>query len=133
MSIKEMEIYHTPTERNIICLCLNTNQFELDCKKYIIDRYSTFSVNPEKRFYARIDKLIDNIINDEKRVPFRFRMRLESRHCIEKIPVYYAFQFFDKESIKKSSLFKDLSEEEQACLNPVIDYIIIYTGMQGIS
>lgn len=38
MDIKRLEIYHTPTEKSVICLCLNTDQFTVDCEQYIIDR-----------------------------------------------------------------------------------------------
>lgn len=82
MDIKRLEIYHTPTEKSVICLCLNTDQFTVDCEQYIIDRYRHFTVNPKVRFYSRIDKLIDEIIREVKKPPFTFRMRLEKRHSI---------------------------------------------------
>ena len=90
MNKQTIEIYHAPTENSFICLCLNTDKFKADCEEYIIDRFVGYSVNPEKRFYARVDKLMDDIIRGTVKVPHKYRMRLESRHCVEQRLIYFA-------------------------------------------
>lgn len=127
-----MEIYHTPTDSCITCLCLNTDKFSLDCEKYIIGRYRTFSVNPKERFYARIDKLLDDIIREVKKVPITFRMRLESRHCIKSKNISFAFQMYDKDLSKCNDVIKRLTEEEkQTYFNMPFDFVIVYTGVKS--
>ena len=130
MDIKRLEIYHTPTEKSVICLCLNTDQFTVDCEQYIIDRYRHFTVNPKARFYSRIDKLIDEIIREVKKPPFTFRMRLEKRHSITSKNILYEFQLFDRNSFKTDGLSEVI---EQEYLRPEVDLVVIYTGIQGES
>lgn len=130
MDIKRLEVYHTPTEKCTLCLCLNTDQFTADCDQYIIDRYKNFTINPKKRFYSRIDTLIDEIIREVKKPPFQFRMRLESRHSITSSNILYKFQIFDRNSFKSDTLSEVIVQEY---LEPEIDFVIIYTGIQGRS
>ena len=130
MDIKRLEIYHTPTEKSVICLCLNTDQFTVDCEQYIIDRYRHFTVNPKVRFYSRIDKLVDEIIREVKKPPFTFRMRLEKRHSITSKNILYEFQLFDRNSFKTDGLSEVI---EQEYLRPEVDLVVIYTGIQGES
>ncbi|MGO3170112.1 MAG: hypothetical protein ACTIJA_03575 [Bavariicoccus seileri] len=129
MDIKKLEVYHTPTDKCILCLCLNTDQFTADCDQYIIDRYKGFTVNPKERFYSRIDNLIDEIIREVKKPPFKFRMRLESRHSMTSRNIHYRFQMFDRDSFKRDTLSEVIIQEP---LEREIDFVIIYTGIQGL-
>jgi len=130
MDIKRLEVYHTPTKKSNICICLNMEQFSLDCEQFIIDKYKAYSVNPKERFYARIDKLIDDVSRGVTKIPHRFRMRLESRHsnCNEK--VHYAFQLLDRTALENQRQGSDISDESlQVCLGSDVDYIVLYIGM----
>ncbi|MEK4801345.1 hypothetical protein MHI02_07270 [Oceanobacillus sp. FSL K6-0118] len=128
--MKKLEVYHTPTENCTLCLCINTDQFTVDCDQYIIDRYKGFTVNPKARFYSKIDKLIDEIIREVKKPPFKFRMRLDSRHSITSRNIHYRFQIFDRDSFKKDTLSEVILHEQ---IEPEIDFVVIYTGIQGLS
>ena len=56
----------------------------------MLDCFLNYSVNPNLRFHSRIDKIIDDVIREKINIPHKFRMRLESRHCIEsRITVSY--------------------------------------------
>lgn len=127
-----IEIYHAPTENSFICLCLNTDKFTADCEEYIIDRFVGYSVNPDKRFYARVDKLMDDIIRGTVKVPHKYRMRLESRHCVEQRPIYFNFHILDKACLQCNVFFDGLSREEKEVFTSTdIDFAIIYGGVQG--
>lgn len=130
MDIKKLEVYHTPTEKAVTCLCLNMAQFTSDCEESIISRYSRVTVNPKERFYSKIDKLVDEIIREVKKVPFKFRMRLESRHCINGRNILYAFEMLDRATLKSASLSAEIIQE---CLEVAFDFVIVYTGMLGVS
>lgn len=133
MNKRKIEIYHAPTEKNYICLCLNTNKFTADCGEYMIDRFINYSVNPDKRFYSRVDKLIDDIIRGTIKVPHKYKMRLESRHCIENRPIHFNFHMLDKACLQCNVFLNELSDEaRQACADPDIDFAILYLGVQGV-
>lgn len=128
MDKKKLEIYHMPTEKSVICLCLNMAQFTSDCKAFTIDRYSKFTVNPEKRFYSKLDKLVDEVIREVRHSPFTFRMRLDSRHCISDKNIHYAFRFADKVTVND----EDFPEEiKRKCIKCKADYVVVYAGVQG--
>ena len=127
IDLRKLEVYHTPTEKVVICLCLNMAQFTSDCEEFIISRYSRYSVNPKERFYSKADKLVDEIIRGVKKVPFKFRMRLERRHCIEGRHVLYSFEMFDKTSFRCDNFPLEIQQE---CMEAPADFVIIYVGMQ---
>ena len=58
----------------------------------MLDCFLNYSVNPNLRFHSRIDKIIDDVIREKINIPHKFRMRLESRHCIESRIIYFRFR-----------------------------------------
>ncbi|MFR1350724.1 MAG: hypothetical protein ACLSAQ_13540, partial [[Eubacterium] siraeum] len=65
MNKDTLNVYHAPTEKNYLCLCLNTDIFTTDCRKYMLDCFLDYSVNPNLRFHSRIDKIIDDVIREK--------------------------------------------------------------------
>ena len=106
---------------------MNMAQFTSDCDDFIISRYSRYSVNPKERFYSKVDKLVDEIIRDVKEVPFKFRMRLERRHCIDGRHVLYAFEMFDRALFNCEEIPEVIQQE---CMEAPADFVIVYVGMQ---
>ena len=126
IDLRKLEVYHTPTEKAVICLCLNMAKFTSDCEDFIISRYSRYSVNPKERFYSKVDKLVDDIIRDVKKVPYKFRMRLEKRHCIDGRNILYAFEMFDRASFTCDDFPAKIQQE---CMEAPADFVIVYVGM----
>ncbi|MFQ8922887.1 MAG: hypothetical protein ACLR60_13410 [Clostridium paraputrificum] len=132
MNKKILNVYHAPTEKNYVCLCFNTDIFTADCKKYIVDCFLDYSVNPNLRFHSRIDKIIDDVIHEKIKIPHKFRMRLENRHCIESKIIYFQFRVLDKACLQWNVFIKGLSEEmKDAISDKNIDLAVIYEGVQG--
>ncbi|WP_243872523.1 hypothetical protein [Blautia wexlerae] len=132
MNKDTLNIYHAPTEKNYLCLCLNTDIFTADCRKYMLDCFLNYSVNPNLRFHSRIDKIIDDIIREKINIPHKFRMRLESRHCIESRIIYFRFRVLDKSCLQCNVFLKGLSDEmKEALSDERIDFAVLYEGIQG--
>ena len=66
----------------------------------MLDCFLNYSVNPNLRFHSRIDKIIDDVIREKINIPHKFRMRLESRHCIESRIIYFRFRVLDKSCLQ---------------------------------
>ncbi|MDB8719881.1 hypothetical protein [Mediterraneibacter gnavus] len=132
MNKDTLNIYHAPTEKNYLCLCLNTDIFTADCRKYMLDCFLNYSVNPNLRFHSRIDKIIDDVIREKINIPHKFRMRLESRHCIESRVIYFRFRVLDKSCLQCNVFLKGLSDEmKEALSDERIDFAVLYEGIQG--
>lgn len=132
MDKNTLSIYHAPTDKTYQCLCLFRKQFTADCEKYIIDRFVDFSVNPDIRFYSRIDKLVDDIVCEKRTLPHKFRMRMESRHTYEKRPVMFSFRIIDNTCLQCGVFLNGLTEVEQKlCASTEFDFVIIYKGIEG--
>ena len=128
-----LEVCHAPTDRIYQCLCLNREQFTEDCRAYILDRFADFSVNPDLRFYSRIDKLIDDISHDKLELPYKFKMRMESRHTHENRPVLFTFCIAGSDCLQCNVFLHGLSEEmHKTCMDNRIDFVVIYNGVQGV-
>ena len=65
-----------------------------------------YSVNPNLRFHSRIDKIIDDVIREKINIPHKFRMRLESRHCVESRIIYFQFRVLDKACLQCNVFLK---------------------------
>ena len=132
MDKQKLIIYHAPTEKNYICLCLNTDVFMEDCRKYMLDCFLGYSVNPNLRFHSRIDKIIDDFIFERIKIPYKFRMRLENRHCVESRIIYFQFRVIDKDCLQCNVLLKGLSDDIKEVISEEnIDFVVIYEGVQG--
>ena len=133
MNKDTLNIYHAHTEKNYLCLCLNTDIFTADCRKYMLDCFLNYSVNPNLRFHSRIDKIIDDVIREKINIPHKFRMRLESRHCIESRIIYFRFRVLDKSCLQCNVFLKGLSDEmKEALSDERIDFAVLYEGIQGV-
>ena len=65
-------------------------------------------------------------------IPHKFRMRLESRHCVESRIIYFRFRVLDKACLQCNVFLKGLSEEmKEALSDERIDFAVIYEGIQG--
>lgn len=75
---------------------------------------------------------MDDIIRGTVKVPHKYRMRLESRHCVEQRPIYFNFHILDKACLQCNVFFDGLSSEEKEVFTSTgIDFAIIYGGVQG--
>lgn len=98
----------------------------------MLDCFLDYSVNPNLRFHSRIDKIIDDVIREKINIPHKFRMRLESRHCVESRIIYFRFRVLDKACLQCNVFLKGLSEEmKEALSDERIDFAVIYEGIQG--
>ena len=132
MNKKEIDIYHAPTKRKYVCLCLNTDVFAEDCRKNILDCFADYSVNPDLRLYSRIDKIIDDVVREKIKNPYKFRMRLESRHSLNDKIVYFHFRVLDNACLQCNVFLKGLSDEiKEAVSDEKIDFVVLYEGTQG--
>ena len=93
----------------------------------MLDCFLDYSVNPNLRFHSRIDKIIDDVIREKINIPHKFRMRLESRHCVESRIIYFRFRVLDKACLQCNVFLKGLSEEmKEALSDERIDFAVIY-------
>ena len=83
----------------------------------MLDCFLDYSVNPNLRFHSRIDKIIDDVIREKINIPHKFRMRLESRHCVESRIIYFRFRVLDKACLQCNVFLKGLSEEMKEALS----------------
>ena len=98
----------------------------------MLDCFLNYSVNPNLRFHSRIDKIIDDVIREKINIPHKFRMRLESRHCIESRIIYFRFRVLDKSCLQCNVFLKGLSDEmKEALSDERIDFAVLYEGIQG--
>ena len=71
-------------------------------------------------------------IREKINIPHKFRMRLESRHCVESRIIYFRFRVLDKACLQCNVFLKGLSEEmKEALSDERIDFAVIYEGIQG--
>ena len=62
----------------------------------------------------------------------KFRMRLESRHCIESRIIYFRFRVLDKSCLQCNVFLRGLSDEmKEALSDERIDFAVLYEGIQG--
>lgn len=128
-----LRIYHAPTGKTYQCLCLFMEQFTADCEKYMIDEFINFSVNPDIRFYSRVDGLVNDIVCGKKTLPHKFRMRVDSRHTYEQRPLMFSFRIMDNTCFQCGVFLNSLPEKEKtACTDKEIDFVIMYKGTEGI-
>lgn len=98
----------------------------------MLDCFLDYSVNPNLRFHSRIDKIIDDVIREKINIPHKFRMRLESRHCVESRIIYFRFRVLDKACLQCNVFLKGLSEEmKEALSDERIDFAVIYEGIRS--
>ena len=91
----------------------------------MLDCFLDYSVNPNLRFHSRIDKIIDDVIREKINIPHKFRMRLESRHCVESRIIYFRFRVLDKACLQCNVFLKGLSEEmKEALSDERIDFAV---------
>lgn len=108
-------------------------QFTADCEKYIIDEFINFSVNPDIRFYSRVDGLVNDIVCGKKTLPHKFRMRVDSRHTYEQRPLMFSFRIMDNTCFQCGVFLNSLPEKKKtACTDKEIDFVIMYKGTEGI-
>jgi LPXTG-motif cell wall-anchored protein len=93
----------------------------------MLDCFLDYSVNPNLRFHSRIDKIIDDVIREKINIPHKFRMRLESRHCVESRIIYFRFRVLDKACLQCNVFLKGLSEE----MKVEISYIFNASALGG--
>ena len=99
----------------------------------MLDCFLNYSVNPNLRFHSRIDKIIDDVIREKINIPHKFRMRLESRHCIESRIIYFRFRVLDKSCLQCNVFLRGLSDEmKEALSDERIDFAVLYEGIQGL-
>ena len=97
----------------------------------MLDCFLNYSVNPNLRFHSRIDKIIDDVIREKINIPHKFRMRLESRHCIESRIIYFRFRVLDKSCLQCNVFLKGLSDEmKEALSDERIDFAVLYEGIR---
>ncbi|HHI5804467.1 TPA: hypothetical protein ACP6IO_002669 [Clostridioides difficile] len=109
---------------------MNTDVFTADCRKYILDCFLDYSVNPNLRLHSRIDKIIDDVVREKIKIPHKFRMRLENRHCVESRIIYFQFLVLDKACLQCNAFLKRLSDEMKEVLSDKnIDFAVIYDGI----
>ena len=103
--------------------------------KSILKKLSSYLIRKmhfEELWSEEIDKIIDDVIREKINIPHKFRMRLESRHCVESRIIYFRFRVLDKACLQCNVFLKGLSEEmKEALSDERIDFAVIYEGIQG--
>lgn len=130
MEYEKIEIGKKSIGRQASCICVNYNQFTLDCDTLTDCRYDGFSINPKERFHDRVKQVLYEFVNDERTLPCRFTMRLEGKHSICNCRIDYVFEVMEKTFLKENIRAKELPEAIlNECMNSEVDCIILYTGM----
>lgn len=130
MEYMKIEVGRKNAGKLTSCICLNYEQFILDCDKLIDTRYEGFDVNPKDRFHNKVEKILYEIADGERTLPCRVAIRLEGRHCICNCRIDYTFELMDKAFFKENIRAKELPKEILAeYLKSDVDFIMLYVGM----
>lgn len=113
------------------CICINYEEFLMDCENFVQKRYPKFRCNPKNQFEKKADTILEKAIHEKNFMPDLFLIRLNRKQSACNSQIDFVFELLDKSFLETDPIRKsEISVETlDLCLSSDVSFIMVYIGM----